>query len=174
MTASYKTKEIVIFGILTAIVLAGQVALVFLPNIEIVTLLFILYTLVLGRKVFYIIYVFALVQGLIYGFGMWWINYMYVWSVQAIITLIFSRQTSVMFWGILSGFYGISFGALCSIPYFFAGGPSAAFAYWVAGIPYDITHCIANLVICVVLYTPLRYILEQCVKESNMVMIRHS
>ena len=120
MTTSYKTREIVIFGILTAIVLVGQVALVFLPNVEIVTLLFIVYTLVLGRKVFYIIYVFALVEGLIYGFGMWWVNYMYIWSVQAIVTLIFRRQTSVMFWGILSGFYGITFGALCSIPYFFA------------------------------------------------------
>ena len=174
MTASRKTREIVIFGILTAIVLVGQVAMAFLPNVEIVTLLFLVYALVLGKKVFYIIYVFALLEGIIYGFGMWWINYMYVWSVQAMVTLIFRKQTSVMFWSILSGFYGITFGALCSIPYFFAGGPSAAFAYWVSGIAYDLPHCIGNVVICLALYKPLRYVLEQCVRESNIVMKRHS
>ncbi len=174
MATSHKTREIVIFGILTAIVLVGQVAMAFLPNVEIVTLLFLVYTLVLGKKVFYIIYVFALLEGIIYGFGMWWVNYMYVWSVQAIVTLLFRRQTSVMFWSILSGFYGITFGALCSIPYFFAGGPSAAFAYWVSGIPYDLTHCIGNVVVCLVLYKPLRYVLEQCVRESNIVLVRHS
>ena len=39
-------------GLLTAIVFAVQVALGFLPNIELVTLLFILYTLFLGKKYF--------------------------------------------------------------------------------------------------------------------------
>lgn len=174
MAASHKTREIVIFGILTAIVLVGQVAMAFLPNVEIVTLLFLVYALVLGKKVFYIIYVFAFLEGIIYGFGMWWINYMYVWSVQAVITLIFHKQTSVIFWSILSGFYGITFGALCSIPYFFVGGPSAAFAYWVSGIAYDLPHCIGNVVICLTLYKPLRYVLEQCVRDSNIVLARHS
>ena len=37
-------------GFLTAVVFAAQVVMGFLPNIELVTLLFILYTLVLGKK----------------------------------------------------------------------------------------------------------------------------
>jgi len=158
-----RTRELVVLGVLTAIVFAGQIAMGFLPNIEVVTLLFILYTLVLGKKVFFIIYAFALLEGFFYGFGMWWLNYMYVWSVQALVTLLFRKQTSVLFWGILSGFYGMTFGALCAIPYFFMGGPSAAFAYWVSGVPYDITHCLGNLVICLVLYKPVRSVLERSV-----------
>ena len=155
-----KTRELVVMGVLTAIVFVGQIAMGFLPNIEVVTLLFIIYTLVFGKKVFFMIYAFAILEGFFYGFGMWWINYMYVWSIQAVITLLFRKQDSVVFWSILSGFYGISFGALCAIPYLFMGGISAAFAYWVAGVAYDITHCIGNVIICLVLYKPLRKIIE--------------
>lgn len=115
-------------GILSALLIIGQVALGFLPNIEVVTLLVIAYTLVFGKKVFFIIYIFVLVEGLIYGFGLWWINYLYVWSVQAAVTLFFRKQKSVLFWSILSGFFGITFGALCALPYFAIGGPQAAFA----------------------------------------------
>lgn len=74
-----KTREIVTMGILSAVLLAAQVSLGFLPNIEIVTLLIIVYTLVLRKKVFFVIYVFVLLEGLIYGFGLWWLNYLYVW-----------------------------------------------------------------------------------------------
>lgn len=77
-----KTREIVIYGILSAVLLAAQVSLGFLPNIEIVTLLILVYTLVFRKKVFFIIYIFVFLEGLIYGFGLWWINYLYVWSIQ--------------------------------------------------------------------------------------------
>ena len=83
-----KTREIVIYGILSAVLLAAQVSLGFLPNIEIVTLLILVYTLVFRKKVFFIIYIFVFLEGLIYGFGLWWINYLYVWSIQALITLL--------------------------------------------------------------------------------------
>ena len=51
-----KTREIVIYGILSAVLLAAQVSLGFLPNIEIVTLLILVYTLVFRKKVFLIFY----------------------------------------------------------------------------------------------------------------------
>ena len=111
---SQKTRELVLFGALTAVVFVAQVLMGFLPNLELVTLLLLLYTVMFGRKVFFIIYVFVLLEGFFYGFGLWWINYLYVWSVQALITLIFRKQDSVVFWSILSGFYGITFGALCA------------------------------------------------------------
>lgn len=98
-----KTREIVIYGILSAVLLAAQVSLGFLPNIEIVTLLILVYTLVFRKKVFFIIYIFVFLEGLIYGFGLWWINYLYVWSIQALITLLFRKNDSVWFWSILSG-----------------------------------------------------------------------
>ena len=47
--------ELLLMGILTALLFIGQVFLAFLPNIEIVSFLIILYTLVFGRKVFLMI-----------------------------------------------------------------------------------------------------------------------
>ena len=49
--AHLNTKEIALMGILSALLIIGQVALGFLPNIEVVTLLVIAYTLVfeIGR-----------------------------------------------------------------------------------------------------------------------------
>ena len=125
-----RAKEMALLALLSAILLIGQIALGFLPNIEVVTLLLMVYTIVFRKKVFFIIYIFVLAEGLVYGFGIWWINYLYVWSIQAAVNLLFRKQKSVVFWSILAGFYGITFGALCSLPYFAIGGPSAAFPGW--------------------------------------------
>ena len=62
--------ELLLMGILTALLFIGQVFLAFLPNIEIVSFLIILYTLVFGRKVFLMIYTFMLLEGILYGFGL--------------------------------------------------------------------------------------------------------
>ena len=94
-------------------------------------------------------------------------NYLYVWSVQCIVTWLFRKQNSVIFWSVLSGFYGITFGALCAIPYLFISGPSGAFAYWVAGVAYDIPHCIGNVVLCLALFRPLHNLLERLVHGKN-------
>ena len=90
----------------------------FLPNIELVTLLFILYTLAFGKKVFLMIYVFVLLEGIFYGFGLWWLNYTYIWTVQALVTLVFRKQTSPLFWSVLSRILPHHLRVLCAIPYF--------------------------------------------------------
>ncbi|MDQ9757401.1 hypothetical protein RFZ45_00270, partial [Acinetobacter baumannii] len=63
------------------VLFVAQIALAVLPNIEIVSLLVIVYTLVFERKTIPIIYAFALLEGLVYGFGIWWIMYLYVWTI---------------------------------------------------------------------------------------------
>ena len=66
-------------GVLGAVLLVVQVALAPLPNIELVSLLVMLFTLALGRYVAYSLAVFVLLEGLIYGFGLWWFSYLYIW-----------------------------------------------------------------------------------------------
>lgn len=158
----YTIMEIVSMGMMTAILFAAQVLMGFLPNIEIVSLLIVLYAMVYGKKVFFIIYTFVLLEGLFYGFGLWWFNYTYVWTVLAIIALIFQKNTSSLFWSIITGFYGLFYGALCAIIYLFIGGPSMAVSYWISGLPFDLTHCIGNFVVCIALFNPLYRILTKC------------
>lgn len=140
---------------MSAIIFVAQVALRFIPNVELVSLLIILYTLVFKKKTLYIIYVFVILEGLLYGFGLWWFSYLYVWTILFIIVMIFRKSSNVFLWTIISGIYGLSFGAFFTIPYFFMGGFPSAFAYWVNGIPFDIIHCISNIIVTLILFKPL-------------------
>lgn len=55
------------------------------------------------------------------------------------------------------------FGAMCSTPYLFIGEIHTAVAWWVSGIPFDMIHGVSNFVLMLVLYKPLRRVLEHCV-----------
>ncbi len=153
--------HIVTLGFLSAILLVGQLGMAFLPNIEPVTTLIILYTLIYKKQVFPVIYTFVLLEGLVFGFGIWWVSYLYIWSILALIVLSLRKITSVILWAVVSGAFGLLFGALCAIPYLISGGPGAAFAYWTAGIPYDILHCAGNFVLTLTLYRPLLHLLKK-------------
>lgn len=152
---------IVTTGVLSAILFVGQVGMAFLPNIEPVSTLIILYTLTYKRRVFPVIYTFVLLEGVLFGFGIWWVSYLYIWSILALLVLALPKMDSAVLWAVVSGAFGLSFGALCAIPYLISGGPGAAFAYWAAGIPYDILHCLGNFVLTLVLYHPLLRLLKR-------------
>ena len=141
-------------GLLAAILLIGQVGMAFLPNIEPVSTLIILYTLTHKKYTFYIIYVFVLLEGILYGFGIWWISYLYIWSILALIVLALQKIDSALIWAVISGAFGLSFGALTAIPYLISGGFGAAFAY-------DILHCCGNFVLTLILYKPLLPVLKR-------------
>jgi energy-coupling factor transport system substrate-specific component len=161
-----KIKDIALIGIMSAILVAVQVALGFLPNIELVSLLIIIYTLVFGRKALYIIYVFVVVEGIIYGIGLWWINYLYIWTILFVIATLLRKQHSPVIWAIVSGFYGLAFGALCAIPNLFISGVGSAVSYWLAGIPYDILHGVGNFVVALLLFYPLYQVINSINKRT--------
>lgn len=154
-------REIALMGVMVAILVVSVHVMAPLPNIEPVTLLVILYTLFFGRKVGYILAAYILLEGCWYGFGIWWVMYLYVWPLLALCTHLLRKRESVLVYSILAGAFGLCYGALCSIPYLFVGGPAAAFAWWVAGIPYDLIHCVSNFVMCLVLFRPLRDVLKR-------------
>lgn len=154
-------KDIAITGMMIATIEVAKNALAFIPNVELVSLLIILYILYFGRKILLVIPAFILLEGCIYGFGLWWIMYLYVWPLLAFITYLLRKQESVFVWAIVSGGFGLAFGALCSIPYVVLSGARAAFAWWVSGIPFDIVHCVSNFVICLVLFRPLSRVLSR-------------
>jgi len=155
------TQKLVVLGLLGALLLVIQIALAPLPNIELVSLCVILYAHVFGRKAFYAIYTFVLLEGLIYGFGIWWISYLYIWSLLAIVVMLFPKLNQVLPWALIAGFFGLFFGLLCSIPYLITGGIYAAFSYWVAGLGFDIIHCVSNFILTILLYKPLHNLLIQ-------------
>lgn len=161
--------DITLAGLMVAVIEVSKMALTFLPNIELTSFWLILFTLFFGRRIALVVPVFILIEGTVYGFGIWWVMYLYAWPLLVCLTWMFRRQESVWFWSIVSGAFGLSFGALCAVPYFFLGagggagvaaGIRTALAWWVAGIPWDIVHCAGNFALMLVLYQPVRRVME--------------
>lgn len=160
-TLKLTLQDVVIIGVMIAALEVGKLVLSGVPNVEVVSLLIILFTLFFGLKVYYAIFVFIAIEGLLYGFGYWWFSYLYVWPLLALLTYLFRRCKSVWFYSAFSGVFGLLFGALCSIVMIFLSGPKAAFGWWVAGIPWDMVHGISNFILMMILYIPLRRVFER-------------
>lgn len=162
-------KEITLIGMMVAVIEVCKVALAGLPNIELTSFWIIMFTLFFGKRILFVVPVFILIEGAMYGMHLWWIMYLYAWPFLALLTWIFRKQKSVWFWSILSALFGLMFGFLCSFPYVVIGtvdggirnGLYAGFTWWVAGIPWDITHCIGNFVLMLVLYNPIRFVMKK-------------
>lgn len=154
-------RDLVLMGLFSAILFGVQLAFAFLPNVELVSLLIILYTRHLKYRALPVIYVFVVLEGLVFGFGIWWFIHLYIWAVLFAMTMMMQKNQSLLGWAILSGGFGFCFGALGAVSYIFLSGPQAAFAWFVAGIPFDIAHGIGNFLACLVLFKPLDYLLAR-------------
>gem|GEM_PF-96597 len=163
----FSILDIAELGMMTALLEAGKHALDFLPNVELVALLLIIFTLHFGLKTIAVALAFTAIETAFFGFQTWVIMYLYIWPALVIIVWLNRRKTSVWFFSILSGLYGLFFGAFCSIPYLFIGGINMAFTWWVAGIPYDIVHCIANFALCLALFKPLNHAMNYILKITS-------
>lgn len=159
--AKITLREIALFGLLGALTFGLKVAMSVLPNIEPVSLLVMLYAVVFGRKCLYPIYLYILLEILFFGIQLWNINYLYVWAILALAAWLLRRSREPLAWALLSGVFGLLFGALCAPVYLFTGGWGAAVAWWATGAPYDVLHCVGNFVIALLLFMPLRQLLEK-------------
>ena len=159
-------RKLVITSFMAASLFVVQIAkafaLPFLPNVEFVSLLVLLYAVTFDRiQTLAAIYVFALLEGVIYGFGIWWFSYLYVWLILAAVAWLCRKNDSVILWAIIAGVFGLLFGALTAIPYLFAGGFFTAFSYWISGISFDLIHCVSNFLIVLLLFKPLHSFLKR-------------
>lgn len=150
------TKDITIIATMAAVIEAAKNILAAVPGIEIVTLLFMMYTLIFGlRRTMLTAIVFDIVENLIWGIGIWSIAYCYIWPLLILVTWFFRKSNNKWVFVLIAAMYGLLFGALCAIITLCMGGLHAAIAWWIAGIPYDIVHGFTNGVVMALLYTPL-------------------
>ena len=81
-------KEIAVFGMLGALMYASKMLMEVLPNVHLIGVFVIATTVVYRKKALYPIYVFVLLTGLLGGFAMWWIPYLYIWGVLWAVTML--------------------------------------------------------------------------------------
>ena len=155
-------RKITRIALLSAILYVSKVALEFLPNVELVSLLTVLYTLVFGKEAFLIVTVFNLFELIQWGFGTWWVSYLYVWPLLVLITLLLKKiiKEEFLIWSVVSGLFGLIFGSLFAIVYL-PVDPAYALAYWISGLPWDLWHGVCNFVLMLVIGKPLYLLLKK-------------
>lgn len=91
-TAGRIAYRVALVGIAAATIECGKLALTFLPNVEVVTLLTALYGYVFGIYGILASAIFVIIEPLIYGFGAWMLSYILYWPFVALVFMLLGRM----------------------------------------------------------------------------------
>lgn len=148
-----KLVDILVFTMLGVIMLLSKLLMEALPNFHLLGTLITAYTIVYRKDALKPIYIFVLLSGIIYGFSAWWFAYLYIWAILWGMVMLLPKnmkpKIAVPVYMIVSGLHGILYGTL------YAPAQAVIFGYdfktmlaWiVAGFPFDIMHCVGNMVL---------------------------
>ncbi|MBQ7386499.1 MAG: hypothetical protein IJW04_08380 [Ruminococcus sp.] len=162
-------KEIAVFGMLGAMMFASKMLMEVLPNIHLLGVFTIATTVVYRQKALYPIYIYVILNGLIAGFNVWWVPYLYIWTILWGATMLLPKnmpkKAKPFIYSGLCGLHGFLYGILYAPAQalFFGLSFEAAVAWVVAGFPFDLIHGISNIV-CGLLICPIIAILKKAEK----------
>ena len=142
-----------------------------LPNVELVSTLTMVYALVYRRRGLIPVCVFIFLEGVLAGFSLWWIPYLYLWPILWGVTLLLPRNlpvwAQVPVYAGVCGLFGLAYGTLYA-PFqlvAFLGCDWNKMLAWIAvGFPWDVTHAIGNLALGT-LIVPLTALLNRLERE---------
>ena len=160
-----KIKEIVLFGMLGGLMFALKLAMEPFPNIHLVGILIVAITVVYRMKALYPLYLFVFIFGLYYGFSLWWIPYLYIWTVLWGVVMLLPKKmppkVAPIVYIAVCGLHGFLYGILYAPSQALLMGFNfeQTLAWIAAGFPFDITHGISN-VLCGVLIMPIIKVLK--------------
>ena len=134
-------------GLFAAILIISKELLAFLPNVEIVTVLLISYTVVYRIRALVPLYVFWAVEAIIYPSISTTLMYLYVWLVPFLVGMLLPRRVlPAPVYMLIGGLFGLAFGTLCAPVQaaYFGLSFKGTVAWIVAGAPFDLVHAIGN------------------------------
>ena len=164
-------REVTIFAMLGGVMYASKLIMEFAPNIHLLGVFTIAFTVVYRKKALYPIYTYVLLNGMFCGFATWWIPYLYLWTVLWGVIMVLPRNMSkkvqTIVYMIVCALHGFLFGTLYA--------PAQAILYgldlkgmvaWiVAGLPWDFVHGVSNF-FCGILVMPLVSVLRLAQKNA--------
>ncbi len=165
-------KEIVVFGMLGALMYASKAIMEVLPNIHLLGVFTVAFTVVYRKKALYPIYTYVLLNGVFAGFNMWWIPYLYIWTVLWGAVMLLPRNMPkkieplvYMTVCALHGFlYGILYAPAQAI--MFGLNFKSTVAWIAAGLPYDAIHGVSNF-FCGLLIVPIIRLLRKAERYTR-------
>lgn len=149
-------RRMVVYAFLGVLCTIAQQVMAPLPNIEPVSLLVMLYAVCFGMESLWAVYVYVFLEYLLYGFNLWSLSYLYVWAILFLIAWKLRSVESVVSFALLSGVFGLAFGALCALVYLVLFGWQSALSWWMAGLAFDGMHALGNIAMALLLFKPLR------------------
>ncbi|MBR3760854.1 MAG: hypothetical protein IKK47_07710 [Ruminococcus sp.] len=166
------TRELVIFGMLGALMYASKVIMEAAPNIHLLGVFTIAFTVVYRQKALYPIYTYVFLNGLFSGFSAWWIPYLYLWAVLWGITMLLPKKMpekiKPVVYMVVNACHGFLYGTLYAPAQAIMFGLSfdAMVAWIIAGFPFDFIHGVSNF-FCGLLIVPVIRILKTMDKNNN-------
>ena len=136
---------------LGTLMLCSKLVMEFLPNIHLLGMFTMLYTVTFRAKALIPLYIYIFLNGLYAGFAVWWVPYLYVWTVLWGITMLLPKDMSdraaYIVYPIICMLHGLLFGIL------YAPGQAILYGFnfeqtlaWIAtGVGFDILHAIGSL-----------------------------
>lgn len=162
-----KLKDVALLSLVAALMCVGDFAMEWLPNVHFVGVLTVVITVVYRKYAIFSVLVYWIVSGFVEGISLWWIPKIYVWALLWIgIMLIpehFSQKAKNILCVMVCALHGfLSFGVLYAPAQALIMGLDfkGTVAWIVAGIPFDITHGVANLVLGTVFIAPMVNVLK--------------
>ena len=145
--------EIAVFGMLGALIMVSDLLMNIIPNVHLVGVMIVVLTVVYRWKALFPIYVYVLLIGLMEGIGLWWLPYLYIWTLLwGMIMLLPKRMPTWLapiVYTLVCGLHGFGFGFwwIPSQMLLMNFSLKQALVWWKFGfITADIPHGIGNLV----------------------------
>jgi hypothetical protein len=144
-----------------------------LPNIHLLGVLTIVYTIVYRRRALIPIYIYIMLNGLFAGFNLWWVPYTYIWTLLWGVVMLLPqnmpKKIAIPVYCAICGLHGFLYGTLYAPAQALMFGLNfkQMIAWIVAGIPFDIIHGISNLALGF-LIVPLSEILADISKRHTI------
>lgn len=169
-----KLKDIVLLALLSALMCVGDFAMEWLPNVHFVGVFIVVTTVVYRKYALLPIFVYWIVSGFVEGISLWWIPKIYIWSLLWVGIMLIPKSLSekvknVLYVAVctLHGF--LSFGVLYAPAQALITGLDfkGTIAWIIAGLPFDVTQCIGNLVLGSLVIYPMIKILKRTDKYTK-------
>lgn len=148
---------------------ASKVIMEILPNVHLLGVFVVAITVAYRKKALYPIYIYVFLNGLFSGFSMWWIPYLYIWTLLwgAVMLLpknIPTKARPIIYMSVCA-LHGFLFGTLYAPAQAIMFGLDfkATVAWIAAGLPWDFVHGVSNF-ICGILICPIISVLKNSEK----------
>lgn len=157
-------REMAVFAMLGALMYASKMIMEVAPNVHLLGVFTIAFTVVYRKKALYPIYTYVLLNGIFCGFATWWIPYLYLWAVLWGATMLLPKRIPEkirpLVYMLLCAAHGFLFGTLYAPAQALLYGLSfqKMIAWIISGLPWDFVHGVSNF-FCGILIVPIVKIL---------------